>query len=149
MFKVTTKTISEYTGESTADSEVLSLVRIIEDKIVDAVGQKLNQIQVQLPVSFERLRYLNTKEAQKLVYGRLLQELDYAGYTSTLQIYETITLLKITWEPALGPLLKKELTQTIIKHISYDTTIVNPDPQKKRRLVSKAKTVEELTAKFK
>jgi hypothetical protein len=117
MFRVTAKTIAKDTGESTADAEVLSLVRLIEDKITDAMGHHLTEVEMLLPMEFERLKELSVKEAQTLVYGRLLQELDLAGLKAEIMLHPTITTIKVKWRSALGPNLEKEMKKLIISHL--------------------------------
>lgn len=117
MFKINAKTIAKDTGESTADSEVLSLVRLIEDKISDAICHHLTEIDMLLPMEFERLKELSTKEAQTLVYGRLLQEIDLAGLKGEIMLHPTITTIKVKWRSALGPNLEKEMRKVIINHL--------------------------------
>ena len=118
MFKYTVKTIADQTGESTAAIEVLSLVRIIEDKITDAVGHKLNEIEIQLPMEFIELKYLTRSQAQTLVYGRLIEELDIAGYESVITLYNDITMIKIKWRSALDHNLEREMKSIIVSHLS-------------------------------
>ena len=117
MFKITPKTIAADTGEASADAEVVILVNVIQDKIQDAVGHKLCEVIIELPVEFERLKDFTRKQAQLLVYGRLLQELDKAGYISNIMLYEQTTSLTVKWRSALGPHLEREMKEVVKKHL--------------------------------
>ena len=64
MFKITAKTIADDNGESTGDYEVLALVRLTEDRVSDALGHKINEIEMQLPLQFEKLKYLTQIKTQ-------------------------------------------------------------------------------------
>jgi hypothetical protein len=127
MFKVTVKTIARDTGEAVADSTVLSLVRVIEDKVINQIAQKgPSEIEMPLPMQFEDLKDLRNEDAQKLVYGRLFQELDLAGFVSQLIMYENVYMLKIKWRQQLDNNLGRELVSVIARHAvkkesKYDT----------------------------
>jgi hypothetical protein len=116
MFKTTVKTISKELGEATADPDVLSLVRRIEDRINDARHNNLTSVDVDLPLMFDSLKSLDMKTQQTIVYGRLLTELDTAGFKSTIMFYKDSTIITVMWPPALNKTLQKELYDTITKH---------------------------------
>jgi hypothetical protein len=117
MFKVTVNSIAKQTGETVADATVLSIVRIIEDKVINQIAQKgPPEIEMPLPMQFEDLKDLRNEDAQKLVYGRLLQELDLAGFMSQLIMYENVYILKVRWRQNLDNNLGRELVAVIARH---------------------------------
>jgi hypothetical protein len=117
MFRTTVRTIAELTGESTCDSIVLSIIRVLETKINDAVANKQIEINTQLPLDFPELKNFTRKDAQKLIYGRVLQELDLAGYTSEIKMNVSITMINIKWKSSLSEKLSNEMLQIIKEHL--------------------------------
>jgi uncharacterized secreted protein with C-terminal beta-propeller domain len=117
MFKTTVRTIADLTGESTCDSIVLSIVRVLETKINDAVTNKQIEINTQIPLDFPELKNFTRKDAQKLIYGRVLQELDIAGYTSEIKMSEAVTMINIKWKSSLSEKLSNEMLNVIKDHL--------------------------------
>lgn len=140
MFRITTKTIAKEFGETTADAEVLALVRVIEDKISEARALKQNSLETPLPREFDGLKHLNKQDSQTLVYGRLLEELDKAGFKSEINLFPTITMLKVTWPAIINGQLAKEMKQIVMNHLPKPK--VQEEKQTDRPRRKKTKDIE-------
>lgn len=133
MFKVTTRTLAATNGEAAADREVLALVKLIEDAITTQTGGS-SAVEMTLPVMFPALQAtMDQSKAQTLVYGRLLSELDVAGFTSTIVIGREGAHLTVRWKSALDPLVEREMREVIKQHLPRPASASSTAPPTGRR----------------
>lgn len=116
-FAITPETIAQTAGEDSLNTLLNIHITIIENRIRDAVSTQKSEIRYDLPGIFTEIKALSTKDCQRILYGRLLEKLDAAGYKTVIYFTDKTHFLIIKWPSILDSDLHKEMDNLILDHM--------------------------------
>ena len=76
--------------------EVTSILTTIDDELKNAHDQGKHSIIVRAPITFS-IPYMNNKDAQRMIYYKILTSLIEREFTVELELQKDISMFHITW----------------------------------------------------
>lgn len=94
---------------------IQEILRRIDDKIEQSYNASKNVAYIELPSTFGDVPNISNKNAQIIIYGRIIQDLEKRGFNVSLR--KDSPLLTVTWHIKIDKTHIEEMTQIIKNHI--------------------------------
>lgn len=114
------------------NEEIRSILRNIQDVIMDEHAKHKSEVIYELPVIFT-VEIMKLKDVQLIIYGQVVEQLVEKGFKVSIEYFKNVTKLNIKWTPNLDEKTRQKYSNLLkrynVKNNGLNFNINNQDDE--------------------